>query len=115
MIHFIELLLVLTILIIVGIPLFTKVSIKSLLFPRDQELECYKHLLVRKEEILLSIKELEFDNKTGKLSPEDFESTTKKLEIEALEVLVEIDQLEKEYKKNASKDSKTPMFSAKKI
>ena len=106
MVHFIELVLVLTILIIVGIPLFTQVSLKGLFSGRDPGLERYKHLLVRKEEILLSIKELEFDNKTGKLSPEDFESTKKKLESEALEVLGEIDRLEKEHKKGSSKTSK---------
>ena len=106
MVHFIELVLVLAILIIVGIPLFTQVSIKTLFSACDPELERYKHLLVRKEEILLSIKELEFDNKTGKLSPEDFESTKKKLEAEALDVLGEIDRLEKEHAKTSFKNSK---------
>lgn len=106
MVHFIELVLVLIILIVVGIPLFTQVSIKTVFSARDPELELYKHLLVRKEETLLSIKELEFDNKTGKLSSEDFAITKKKLEKEALYVFEEIDRLEKEHAKTSFKNSK---------
>ena len=49
----------------VGIPLFSKKSIKNLFVSRDPALEEYKHLLVRKEEVLLSIKELDFDLETG--------------------------------------------------
>ena len=106
MVHFIELVLIVTILIIVGIPLFTQASIESLFCVRDPELERFKHLLVRKEATLLSIKELEFDNKTGKLSPEDFKSAKKKLETEAFDVLGEIDRFEKEHKKDAGKTLK---------
>ena len=106
MVHFIELILVLVILIIVGIPLFVQISAQRLFSSRDPKLERYKHLLVRKEEILLSIKELEFDNKTGKLSPEDFESTNKKLETEALDILGAIDRLEKEQRRNSDEPSK---------
>ena len=91
----------LSILVIVGIPLFTQVSVRSLFSVRKPEVDLYKHLLVRKEEILISIKELEFDNKTGKLSLEDFEDTKKRLEGEALEVLEEIDKLEKKQKNSS--------------
>tara|TARA_B100000686_G_scaffold349311_1_gene442401 strand:+ start:2692 stop:2988 length:297 start_codon:yes stop_codon:yes gene_type:complete len=89
----------------VGAPLFVKVSTGQLFVKRDPELEHYKHLLVRKEEILLSIKELEFDNKTGKLSEKDYESSRKKLESEALESLERIDLMERKHKNGSCKVS----------
>lgn len=98
LVHFIELLLVVGILILVGIPLFRKFPGKKLFSARDPILEEYKHMLVRKEETLLSIKELEFDFKTGKISQEDYEQMREKLEAEAVAVLERIDQLEKEKK-----------------
>ena len=96
--------LVLTILAAVGIPLFAKISASSLFVERDPQLERYKHLLVRKEEIFLSIKELEFDYKTGKLSQEDYKSSQRKLEAEALETLEEIDLMEKEHTPQSSNE-----------
>ncbi|MFQ5717324.1 MAG: hypothetical protein ACE5GQ_09515 [Nitrospinales bacterium] len=100
-VHFIELLLVVGILVLVGLPLFQKFQSKTIFSARNPAAEEYKHLLVRKEEILLAIKELEFDFRTEKVSEEDFERTKKDLEGEALAVLEKIDQLEnmkKEYK-----------------
>lgn len=105
MVHFIELVFVFIILMLVGLPLFTSVTLKELFRPRDYDLEHYKHLLVRKEETLVSIKELEFDFKTGKLSDEDFAAMKKKLEGEALAVLEEIDSMESVKKKNSRKSS----------
>ena len=98
LIHFIELLLVVGILIVVGIPLFGKLSAVRLFSPRSPVVEEYQHLLVRKEEILLSIKELEFDFKIGKISREDFDQMMKTLENEALEVLEKLDLLERKKK-----------------
>tara|TARA_B100000686_G_scaffold295208_1_gene325905 strand:- start:422 stop:736 length:315 start_codon:yes stop_codon:yes gene_type:complete len=97
--------LVLIILATVGIPLFAEITGNFLFIERDPKLEQYKHLLVRKEEILLSIKELEFDYKTGKLSQEDYKSSQRKLEAEALETLEEIDLMEKEHKTSPDKKS----------
>jgi hypothetical protein len=99
LVHFIELLLVLAILIALGLPLFSKLSSKNLFYSSDELREEYHHLLVRKEETLLSIKELEFDCKTDKLSREDYEELRRKLESTAIAILERIDQLEKIYKK----------------
>lgn len=96
--HFIELLLLVAILIAVGIPLFNKLSSGKLFSSRNPVVEEYKHMLVRKEEILLSIKELEFDFKIGKISSEDYGQMMKLLESEALEVLEKIDLLERKKK-----------------
>lgn len=103
LVHFIELLLVVGILILVGFPLFQKFQSKTLFSARNPAAEEYKHLLVRKEEVLLSIKELEFDFRTEKISEEDFEQTKKDLEGEALAILEKIDPLE-----NLKKEDKLP-------
>jgi len=97
--NFLELILVIAILVAVGIPLFSRVPPKQLFKPLDPAEEEYKHLLVRKEEVLLAIKELEFDFKTDKMSKPDFESLHHKLEEEAVVLLEKIDALEKQLKK----------------
>ena len=104
--HFIELLLIAGIIIAVGIPLFGKLP-KIRPFPEiDPMEEEFKHLLVRKEEVLLSIKELEVDLKTDKISNEDYEISRKKLEGEAIATLEQIDRLEKDRKKVVSHPQK---------
>ena len=97
--NFLELILIVAILVAVGIPLFSKLPPKKLFAPLDPAEEEYKHLLVRKEEVLLAIKELEFDFKTDKISQKDFDALHHKLEEEAVELLEKIDGLEKQLKK----------------
>lgn len=96
--NFLELVLVVAILIAVGIPLFSKLPPRRLFKPLDPAEEEYKHLLVRKEEVLLAIKELEFDFKTDKISKPDYEALHNKLEQEAVDLLEKIDDLEKQLK-----------------
>lgn len=93
-VHFIDLLLVVAILIVVGVPLFTSNSKLKLYASPDEMLEEFKSLQVRKDEVLLSIKELEFDYKTDKLSSADYEDTRKGLEAEAMSILERMDELE---------------------
>jgi len=97
--NFLQLILVILILVAVGIPLFSRIPPKQLFKPLDPVEEEYKHLLVRKEEVLLAIKELEFDFETDKISKPDFESLHHKLEEEAMNLLEKIDELEKQLKK----------------
>lgn len=97
--NYIELLLVIVILVVLGLPLFAKVPQRKLYSEPDEEAEEYKHLQVRKEEVLLSIKELEIDFKVEKLSAEDYKEMRKKLEKEALVLLEKIEELEKKRKK----------------
>ncbi|MEE8128346.1 MAG: hypothetical protein V3T45_07320 [Nitrospinaceae bacterium] len=96
--NFLQLILVILILVVVGIPLFSRIPTKRLFKPLDPAEEEYKHLLVRKEEVLLAIKELEFDFKTDKISKPDFEALHHKLEEEAVGILEKIDALEKQLK-----------------
>jgi hypothetical protein len=101
-IHFLELILVVAILLAVGIPLFGKLKLKKLVEKVDANSDQYKHLLVRKEETLISIKELEFDFNTDKISEPDYQDLRHKLEKEAEEILEELDRLEQDRKKNKS-------------
>ena len=98
-VHFIQLILVLIILIAVGVPLFRGLSKIKLFVQLDPSGEEYKHLLIRKEEVLLSIKDLEFDWKTHKVSEQDHQKQRKKLEVEAVAILERLDALEKAKKK----------------
>ena len=67
-IHFLQLILIVAILLAVGVPLFGKLKLKKLVELVDPAIDEFKHLLVRKEETLISIKELEFDFNTEKIS-----------------------------------------------
>ena len=104
--HLIELLLIVGIIITIGIPLFGKTPNTrpfSEINPVEEE---FKHLLVRKEEILLSIKELEVDLQADKISIEDSDALRNKLAGEAITILERIDELEKKKKKGSKSSSK---------
>jgi len=105
-VHFLELIFVVIVLLVVGIPLFGKLQLKKLVEAVDPESDEYKHLLVRKEETLISIKELEFDFNTEKISESDYQELRKKLEAEATELIGRLDQLEQGRKKNKSAKSR---------
>ena len=102
-VHFLELIFVVAVLLLVGIPLFGKFQYKKKLVeavnPQNDE---YKHLLVRKEETLISIKELEFDLTAEKISNADYQELRKRLEAEANEIIERLDQLEQDRKKAKS-------------
>jgi len=105
-IHFIELLLIVGVIVVVGIPLFGKLPRTRPFAEVDPLEEAFKHLLVRKEEVLLAIKELEIDLKTDKVSNEDYESLRQKLEEEAIIILEQIDALEKDKRKGGKSSAK---------
>ncbi len=94
-IKILEFILIAVVLILIGIPLFKKFPPRRLFAPLDTETEDYKHMLVRKEEILLAIKEAEMDFKIDKVSQEDYDIVRHKLENEVLKVMGRIDELEK--------------------
>ena len=105
-VHFLELIFVVVVLLVVGIPLFGKLQLKKLVEAVDPDSDEYKHLLVRKEETLISIEELEFDFNTEKISESDYQELRKKLEAEATELIGRLDQLEQGRKKNKSAKSR---------
>jgi len=104
-VQLVQLILVLAILSVVGVPLFRGLSRVKLFAKLDKAGEEYKHLLVRKEEVLLSIKDLEFDLKTDKISEEDYQGLRNKLEMDAVALLERLEELEKE-KQQGKKSSK---------
>lgn len=101
-IHFLELIFVVAVLLLVGIPLFGKLQYKKLVENVNPENDEYKHLLVRKEEILISIKELEFDLSAEKISTADYQGLRKRIEAEANEIIERLDQLEQSQKQAKS-------------
>ena len=101
-IHFLELIFVVAVLLLVGIPLFGKFQYKKLVENVNPENDEYKHLLVRKEEILISIKELEFDLSAEKISNVDYQDLRKRIEAEANEIIERLDQLEQGQKQAKS-------------
>ena len=105
-VHFLELIFVVVVLLVVGIPLFGKLQLKKLVEAVDPDSDEYKYLLVRKEETLISINELEFDFNTEKISESDYQELRKKLEAEATELIGRLDQLEQGRKKNKSAKSR---------
>ena len=105
-IHFLELILIVVILLVIGVPLFGKLKLKKLVEPVDPVIDEYKHLLVRKEETLISIKELEFDFNTGKISESDYKELLHRMEMEATRILEHLDELEKQRKKGKPHKSK---------
>ncbi|MBT5377197.1 MAG: hypothetical protein HOL15_10320 [Nitrospinaceae bacterium] len=104
-IHFLELIVIVAILLVVGIPLFGKLKLKKLVEAVDAASDKYKHLLVRKEETLISLKDLEFDFSTDKISEPDYKQLRHKLEREAEVILETLDQLEQERRKNKPRKS----------
>ena len=104
--HFIELLLITGIIIAIGIPLFGKLPNTRPFSKIDPVEEEFKHLLVRKEELLLSLKELEVDLQADKISIEDSDALRSKIEGEAIAILERIDELKKNIKKNGKSASK---------
>ncbi len=105
LVHLIELLLLFGVLVLIGIPLFRGLADVRLFSDRNKLLEEYKHLLVRKEEVLISIKDSEFDFNTNKVSQADYDLLQQQLEIEATSIMQRLDELEQEKKKNPRKTS----------
>jgi len=104
--NLIELILIAGIIIAIGIPLFGKTPNTRPFSKIDPAEEEFKHLLVRKEEILLSIKELGIDLQADKISIDDSDALRKKLEGEAISILERIDDIKNNKKKGVKSSSK---------
>jgi hypothetical protein len=55
-----------------------------------------EYLRERREVVYENLRDLNFENRAGKLSPEDYESLRESLEDEAASLLAEIDALERQ-------------------
>lgn len=91
MILLFKILILLVILLLIGIPYFTKLredSDPSALQGRRQQ-----ELLQQKESAYTTIKELDFDYRMGKLSSEDYKALRTKYEQQAISFLKQLDEL----------------------
>tara|TARA_B100000959_G_scaffold268361_1_gene313005 strand:- start:663 stop:986 length:324 start_codon:yes stop_codon:yes gene_type:complete len=98
----IELLLIVTVSVVVGYPLFVKIP-RSMMGIRNINTNGLPHLLVQKEVAYATLKDLDFDFKTGKLSDEDYQELKTQYEKEAIGILEKIDQISKKQSHPAGK------------
>lgn len=100
----IELLLIVTVSVAVGYPLFTKkkpgIAIKGF-NPNG-----LPHLLTQKETAYATLKDLDFDFQTGKLSEEDYQALKYRYKKEAIEILEKIDKFSKKQSPSENKSRK---------
>ena len=101
----IELLLIITVSVVVGYPLFVKMP-RSMMGVRNINTNGLPHLLVQKEVAYATLKDLDFDFKTGKLSDEDYRELKTQYEKEAIGILEKIDNLSKKQSHPAGKKKK---------
>jgi len=99
---FIELLLIITVSVVVGYPLFAKKP-RSMMGVRNINTNGLPHLLIQKEVAYATLKDLDFDFKTGKLSDEDYQELKTQYEKEAIEILEKIDKIYRKQPKKAKK------------
>jgi hypothetical protein len=59
----------------------------------DEDLRHIEELVAQRSYLLQSLRELQLDHETGKIPEDDYESTRKKLELEAVKVLRELDEV----------------------
>lgn len=85
-------LLVALVLIIIGIPLFRQPVKEKTMSEGDE----YHNLLYAKDAAFMAIKELDFDYETGKMGKEDYREIKKKYEGEAVAIMKQIDEAEKQ-------------------
>lgn len=88
---FFELLLIITVSIAVGYPLFVKNQRNTTV--RNINRNGIPHLLAQKEVAYATLKDLDFDFKTGKLSDEDYQELKTQYEKEAIAILEKIDKI----------------------
>ena len=88
MIISLEILIFISAMFLVGYPIFKKSGIRG----RESGVnEALGELIHKKEAVYTSIKDLDFDYKTGKLSEDDYTELKERYELEALHILKDID------------------------
>ncbi len=102
---FLQLLLIITVSAVVGYPLFVKKP-RSMTGFRSFNPNGLPHLLIQKEVAYATLKDLDFDFKTGKLSDEDYQELKTQYEKEAIDILEKIDNLSKKQSHPAGKNKK---------
>ena len=101
MIISLEILIFISAMFLVGYPIFKKSGIRSRESGVSQALG---ELIHKKEAVYTSIKDLDFDYRTGKLSEDDYKELKERYELEALHILKDIDDSGK--KKTTAEDAR---------
>ncbi|MBI5749122.1 MAG: DUF4190 domain-containing protein [Nitrospinae bacterium] len=86
-ITYVEILIFVSAMFFVGYPIFKRQEARV----KTQENEALGELIHKKEAVYTSIKDLDFDYRTGKLSEDDYKELKEKYEVEALHILKDID------------------------
>ena len=92
MIIVVEILIFVSAMFFVGYPIFKRQEARV----KTQENEALGELIHKKEAVYISIKDLDFDYRTGKLSEDDYKELKERYELEALHILKDIDDSERE-------------------
>ena len=100
MIIVVEILIFVSAMFFVGYPIFKRQEARI----KTQENEALGELIHKKEAVYISIKDLDFDYRTGKLSEDDYNELKERYELEALHILKDIDDSGK--KKTTAEDAR---------
>ncbi len=98
----IELAIIILSLYYVGMPLFRR-QVYGIGASQGADRDGYHRLLVLKENAYATIKDIQFDYKTGKISDEDYKELMAKYEAEAVDILKKIDDFKENRKKRSNK------------
>ena len=101
----IELAIILFSLAYIGLPLFRKQAYGTVPGQARENEELHR-LLTLKENAYQTIKDIQFDHETGKISEEDYSELLSRYEGEAMDILKEIDIFKNSRQKNSSKKKK---------
>lgn len=102
---FIELLIITVVSFVVGYPLFTNKK-RKISGDENFDRNGLPHLLIQKEVAYATLKDLDFDFRTGKLSEEDYQELKACYREEALNILEKIDKIPKKQPQLAPKGKK---------
>lgn len=101
----IELAIIILSLYYMGLPLFRRQGYGSAV-SESAERDGFHRLLVLKENAYATIKDIQFDFKTGKISEEDYKELMAKYEAEAVGILKKIEDFKKNKQRDVSKRRK---------
>lgn len=93
MVEAVAFLLIIGTILYVGLPLFRSKTAHKVGSLQPLQKQRAEDLLSRKETLYSTLKDLDFDYKMGKLSPEDYEELKRQYEGEAISLLQEMDAL----------------------
>lgn len=114
MLSIIEIFLIISVLAFIGFPIFRSKSEADLLALHTGDDQIKEGLIQKKEFTYMSLRDLDLDFRTGKVSEEDYNKMKAKYEHEAIEVLKQLDHIGDKKKAKSTSAEKTPFLKNKK-